>query len=52
MSVALVVVVVCGLLGAIIAQHKNLKPLQWVVACAFLGPIGVLLALIAKPRPR
>ena len=45
---ALIVWVVCGIAGAMIASRKGRSVEGWAVLCFLLGPLGVVLALVAS----
>jgi len=45
---ALIVWVVCGIAGAMIAAQKGRSVEGWAILCFLLGPLGVILALVAS----
>ncbi len=45
---ALLVWVLCGIAGAMIASQKGRSAGGWAVLCFLLGPLGVILALVAS----
>ena len=45
---ALIVWAVCGIAGAMIASQKGRSAGGWAVLCFLLGPLGVILALVAS----
>lgn len=47
--IAIGVWVICGIGSYMIAQGKGLNPTSWFVVGVLLGPLGILLALVAKP---
>lgn len=42
---------ICGVLGAWEAKKKGRDWFGWYVFCAFAGPVGLLLAVLASARP-
>lgn len=38
----------CGIISAVIASNKGRYPERWFLAGLFLGPLGVILALVAQ----
>lgn len=45
---ALLAWVLCGIIGAIVADQKGRSAAGWAVLCFLLGPLGVVLALVAS----
>ena len=45
---ALGVWVICGIAGAMIASQKGRSAGAWAILCFLLGPLGVVLALVAS----
>ena len=48
MFAALLVWVICGIIGAVVATNKGRSAGAWAVVCFLLGPLGVVLALVAS----
>ena len=42
-----IVWVICGIAGAMIASQKGRNAEGWAILCFLLGPLGVILALVA-----
>jgi hypothetical protein len=50
--IAVFVAVVCAIASAVIAQSKNNPVGQYAFVGLILGPIGLLIAAVAKPTPQ
>lgn len=50
-TVLILLLIICAIAGSLIAAHKNLGRIYGAIAGLFLGPIGVLIVTVERPKP-